>query len=352
MSEIVLYKNHKNKIGYWKGICTENEVHIEYATGLHDSPQRIVEVITEGKQGRSIREQAQFRLESRANSKIDAGYVRTFEEAQNSPTDANGRKKPMLAQNYKDYRHLVLDPNSTYVQLKYNGHRCLITNENGNIVAYSRNGKAMPGINHILSEIDIPEGVTIDGEIFRKGLPLQEIASLCKKQQENSHLLQFIAYDYMHNDVFSERFKLLTALELGQYVRIAPTKRLDAIDSLTAALMKSIGAGYEGLMIRKDNKPYEDGRRSSSLLKFKTVQDDEFIVLDIISSREGWGILVCMAENGEPFKVSAPGTIQDKVNILKNKEKYIGKYVNVEYSELTRYGIPFHPVAVYFRKEF
>lgn len=349
---ITLYKNHKNKIGFWRGWTEEGKIIIEYASGVHDSAQRVEEVIHEGKQGRSVNEQAVFRLQARINSKLDAGYVKNYEEALLTPTDALGQLKPMLAQKLSDYKGKI-DEDNAFIQLKFDGHRCLIGNDGGQIFAYSRNGKPMPGIPHILESIQIPEGVILDGEIYRHGLKLQQIASLAKKLQRGSSELNFIAYDYVSDERFSDRLESLKQLEsqLGEHTKIAATKKLSELESLKATFNKAKAAGYEGLIMRLNNTGYESGRRSSSLLKIKQAEDSEFIVIDIIPSKDNWGILVCQLENGGTFKVSAPGTMAEKTRILQHKELFIGRAVTVEFSELTATGVPFHPAAIAFRED-
>ena len=49
--------------------------------------------------------------------------------------------------------------------------------------------------------------------------------------------------------------------------------------------------------------------------------------------------------------VSAPGNMDDKVRILTEADNYIGKSVNVKYSNITKDGVPFHPVATAFRSK-
>jgi hypothetical protein len=98
--------------------------------------------------------------------------------------------------------------------------------------------------------------------------------------------------------------------------------------------------------LRNGNFPYEDGKRSKSLLKIKSVQDSEFIVIDIERAKDlSMAILICKTNYGKEFRVSAPGTIEQKVHALYFKDSYVGKYVRVEYQNLTIDGIPFHPVA-------
>lgn len=350
-----LYKNHKKSIGYWEGWTEGGTIIMEFATTLGGSPQRKTEVITAGKQGRSVQEQAAFRLRSRAKGKIDGGYVATIAEAQNGPpTDANGQVKPMLAQSIKDYKQ-ELAPERTYVQPKYNGHRCLMIAMAGTVSPLSRNGKQIPAVGHITSSMKLDDGMIVDGEIYRHGWPLQRIASAAKKLQADSSELRFIAYDLVDEERFSVRWHKLQALKqdgcLGSHCQLAPTKRLDEIDSLKDLLEKVRSKGYEGLIVRRDENQYEIGRRTNQLLKVKIVIDSEFKIVDVLASKDGWAIFVCELENGGTFKVSAPGGLYEKQKFLEGAPYWIGKYVTVEYSELTKDGVPFHPVATQIRSD-
>jgi ATP-dependent DNA ligase len=359
----ILYKKHKTgKIGYWSGWVEPTTdrnwtMVMEYASGPGDSPQKVYETIRVGKQGRSIKEQAVFRLDSRTSNKLDAGYVYDYQQAESAAfvTDALGNVKPMLAQKFKDFKG-VLDENRTWMQLKYNGHRCLIINNGQRTFAVSRNGKEIPGIPHILENIRLPEGEILDGEIYRHGWKLQTIASNAKKYQPTSKELSYVAYDRIDTDApFLDRFSLLKEFQkdglLCDGIKIAPTITLaNQKDSITESLSKAISRGYEGLILRTDGVPYEIGRRSSSLLKVKQLMDQEFKVVDVLASKDGWGILVCELPNST-FKVSAPGTITDKIRVLERKNAYIGRTVTVEFSEWTQDKKPFHPVALHWQGE-
>jgi ATP-dependent DNA ligase len=109
--------------------------------------------------------------------------------------------------------------------------------------------------------------------------------------------------------------------------------------------------GFEGLMLRLDNRGYEDGKRSSSLIKIKQFHDAEFECIDIVPSADGWGVCVLKAKNGLTFKASAPGDMTQKAYALANKSKFIGKLLTVEYSMLTSDGIPFHASAQRWRED-
>lgn len=260
----------------------------------------------------------------------------------------------MLAQKFSDYKKPI-DESQVWIQPKYNGHRCLIGCKNDEIFAYSRNGKPMPGIPHILTGLSIPEGVIVDGEVYHHGWTLQQIQSYAKCLQPGSEKLQFNCYDVITNEVFSKRFEFLTELFyeglMNSHCKRVPTKRLSDISDLNALFKEIRKRGYEGLMARLNTRPYEAGRRSDSLLKIKQCHDAEFRVVDVIASKDGWGILICQIQGSQTFRVSAPGTVMQKEFVLKNKDKFIERLITVEYSEMTADGVPFHPVAIAFREE-
>jgi ATP-dependent DNA ligase len=356
-----LFKNHKNSIGFWEIWSEENVIFMQSATQLHSSPIRHSEVVKEGKQGRTVLQQTEFRIKSRVNSKLDHGYVTSVELAKGAPTDAEGKVKPMLATKIEDYRGKI-DKKNSFIQLKYNGHRCLITKKDGEVYAYSRNGKKIPGIPHVLERVSLEEGEILDGELYAHEWPLQRIASAAKKLQADSRRLQFKCYDYVSEEPYERRLAILEKRIIDSQgyksnsLHYVTTRRLSEIDDLGKVFENVKNAGYEGLIMRLNDAGYESGRRSKSLIKIKKLNgmgyyDAEFTVIDILASKQNWGILVCQLPSGGTFKVSAPGTIMEKMYVLQNKDKYIGRDVTVEYPELTADKVPFQPVALQWRKD-
>ena len=313
------------------------------------------EYIDYGLAGRNLQEQVNLFVNSKISSKMDRGYVKSLEDAKNNKvTNALGLEKPMLAVTYKNIKDKL--PDELWMQNKYNGHRCLIKIEDGNIFAYSRNGKEIDTIPEIFAQIcvDYFDGLTLDGELYHHGTKLQTISSWVKRRQEATKNLTFICYDVIMEESFSKRFEFLKRYDLNisnlnrDYFEIAQTWKINR-DRISDYLNKSCEEGYEGLILRQDGFPYSDGKRSKSVIKVKKILDDEFLVKDIIPAKEGWGILCCIAKNGRQFTVSAPGSMEEKQIVMDRKESYIGKFVRVEYAELTKIGIPFHPVAIMWR---
>lgn len=352
MSKITLYKNHRNDIGYWEISLYENIITIKHAQSLTATPIEHIEVIYEGKQGRTVREQALHRIKSRINKQLDKGYVKTLKEASKAPTNAMDMYQPMLALPIKQVKNI--DWNSVYVQPKLNGHRCLVTKHEGEMIAYSRQGKLITTIDHILKDLDLPEGVVLDGELYIHDTPLQTLASYAKCMQEGSLQLQYNIFDLIADEPFKHRWNLILehVNNSNPNVITVPTYKYDSgVEALYEELKVIKKRGFEGLIVRHGDKGYEAGRRSRSLVKIKSVEEDDYTVVDVTPSKDEWGILHCQTAEGRVFKVSAPGSLDEKRLVYLFKEDYIGKTVNVEYSELTKDKIPFHPVATGFRED-
>ena len=299
--------------------------------------------------GRSLAEQVELRADSRINKQLDKGYCYNIEEAQQSiGLNANKMIKPMLAQQYKNR---PVDHTKCFIQYKYNGHRCLITNTgDGIMLAYSRNGKPINSIPHILKSLEhIGEGVTLDGELYLHDTAIQDAGSLIRKTQPGSEKLEFICYDIVDNAPYEYRLEKICGLADYKYIKVAPTKYGNRVQNLNEELNEALVLGYEGLILRQGEFGYEAGKRSASLIKVKQWLDEEFRVIEIYPSKDGWAVLLCITDKGRIFRVSAPGTMQEKTKVLLETYKYIGEWVNVEFYDWTNDGIPFHPVARYWR---
>lgn len=302
-----------------------------------------VEEVYENMSGRDIEEQTLLRFNSRVSKMRDKGYVDSIEEARKGATNMLGMPKPMLAQKFKSVRNI--DYSSAYAQRKYDGNRCLIANCDGEIIAYTRNGKRIDTIPHITSNADIPNGTILDGELYAHGESLQTIVSWIKRKQEKTKQLKYHVYDMIHEDAFPDRLSRLADFDLGSGISLVETAPLSSAEEAAEHLSLYRSEGYEGAIIRWGNWGYEDGKRSKSLVKMKEWNDREFVVEAITASKDGWAILHMTCGLNLEFKASAPGTIDQKIETYMNRHNYIGRLVTIEYAYLTADGIPFHPIA-------
>jgi len=329
----------------------DNTIFIQHGV-MGGQLQTKTEHVPLGKGGRTTEQQVRSRVESRINKQLDRGYKITVDLAKdNKGTNALNLSKPMLAKPLKDVGGIVYDDNA-WLQPKLDGHRCKITMINGELVAYSRQGKLLTTIDHILDGLNLHEGETTDGELYCHGEPLQRITSWVKRKQEDTKRLCYYAYDMVDERPFAERF-----LTLGRVVRDSAFALQTSTEAAQSAVFakayftEAKRSGYEGAILRWGTMGYQAGKRSKYLVKIKGLIDGEFEVVDIIPSVDMWGILVCVNEKGDEFKVNAPGGYDEKTIILHNKAKYIGRQVTVEYANLTDKGVPFHPVAIRFRRD-
>jgi DNA ligase 1 len=306
--------------------------------------------------GRTLEQQIALEVQSRINTQLDKGYCETIELAhQNQGLNAVGLIKPTLAHKICDVKDI--DWSTCYMQYKYNGHRCLVTKKEGKVIAYSRNGKLIQSVSHITSQLQwLPEGATLDGELYHHGTPLQTIGSWIRKNQEDSKNLVYVVFDMVSDAPFLDRYaRMACNIPTSQSLVIAPTYDFMASKTpLKERLAKVLDNGYEGLILRHGTQGYEVGKRSQKLVKVKQTLDDEFCIVAVHQSKDGWAIFECYKQPKirayipgiDTFRVTAPGTHEEKLKAWEERNSYLGKMLTVEFFEWTNDKKPFHPVAI------
>ena len=375
MEKTLYIRDNAGKIRYWTCRPEPDGLEIEHGV-LGGTPQFQYEAIEFGKGGRDQDEQIESRINSRVSKQLDKGYVEDLAQAETmKPMNRLGFSKPMLAKKSEDIDMVKMMTKPFYLQHKLDGNRCLIHNDGTGLVAYTRNGKEFKTLKHILEPLKdvVPSGWTLDGELYVHGQSLQTIVSWGKRLQPNTLKLEFHCYDMISDEGFWSRYNELRDVLTGASSKVYPTTRLLLTSKFTPESTPNFGTpavdlagllrlarkdGYEGLMFRSDHSlnrgnweqvGYEDGKRSGSLIKLKLWEDQEFPIVDIKPSADGWAILHCLAPNGKPFTVSCPGDVTFKRHVLNNKHDYIGKNVTVQFAYWTEDGLPFHCVATAIR---
>jgi len=288
---------------------------------------------------------------------MDKGYKFSRDEALKGATNQMGLVNPMLAQKVTDVRITQSMLDFAYVQPKFDGHRCLITKINGDMLAYSRRGKAITTIGHILEDAYnwMQDGDTLDGELYIHGQSLQAISSLIKRYQAGSHALRYHWYDLVDTKrAFHDRWTLIKDLYPNckiPHIELVPTTRVYKMAEVYALFKECRTQGYEGVMLRVSTSGYETAKRASQLLKVKDRDDCEVTVVGMRASTQGWAILRARMDAGPEFDISAPGSVVEKTAVLKNEAKYIGRRLTIEYANLTAAGLPFHAVAIRWHEE-
>lgn len=357
-NETILYsKDSKNKIRSWRIYSFGDELCMESGL-LKGEKVESKELIDDGLAGRTIDEQILSRVNSRINKQLDKGYVRSLEDAKNNiRTNQLGFKRPAKCSSY-DKRLGKIPFDRTWVQQKLDGHHMSVVKHQGANIAFSSNGKIIDTIPHIVDGIELLEGQLIEGEVYCHGVPLQTISSWIKREQKDSEKLHYYVYDLASEENYGDRLRALESMELGEHASVLRTIFMIGKFDVEAVLKIEIEAGYEGLVLRLDNFGHKDGKRSNGMIKVKPryfknfIIDDEFLVVNILESKDGWARLVCETETGGQFKVVCHGTHEYKTHVYKNRMDYIGKHIRAEYAGLTKSKLPFHPVALCWRDKF
>lgn len=248
-----------------------------------------------------------------------------------------------------------------YSQPKLDGVRCLVS-EDG---MQTRNGKAFVSSPHIQESLEYffelyPDYI-LDGELYNHDLKndFEKIISLARKTKptqkdldESRELVQYHVYDVITPEpmTYEERMEFLLNSPLGVYtsIRIVPTVVVKDLEEAEAKLGEYLEAGYEGQMLRKSDAPYEH-RRSSSLLKHKMFEDEEFEIVEIIEGKGNYAgmakSLTIRLQDGSTQSCGMRGQMDYLRKVLVEKEKYIGGMATVIYQNKTSDGKLRFPVS-------
>lgn len=292
---------------------------------------------------RTPQEQADFEARALWQKKLDSGYKTDINDI-----DTRTFIEPMLAKKWEDRKDKVEFP--VYSQPKLDGMRAIITKDG----AKSRNGKDWVAIPHILKVLkplfDAYPGLVLDGELYNHDLKhdFNKITSLVKKTkptakdlQESSEVVQFWWYDIVGHYTFGKRKDMIKEFKeefgLPECIQVVPTHFVENSEELDELYGGYLENGYEGQMIRLDT-PYEC-KRSSTLLKRKEFQDQEYKILDIlegVGNRSGYaGAMVFENELGIQFNSNIKGDRKWLQELLDNKSQYIGQLATVVFFNKT-----------------
>ena len=309
-------------------------------------------------------------------------YLYTYLPKNNTTDD--GFTLPMLAKVLKDNK--PFDKRKYLGQYKINGVRCIVGAEQTNdmfnpvrLTYRSREGTdwtakltwmdevIKPEIKDDLLDAMLEEGACLDGELYLPGYKVNDINSFVKNEKLPQHYqLQYWCYDIaIDNMSYEARRKFRTEnisricytfdtyeqhLNNKSKLILLPDICISDIDDATRFRDKFIGIGFEGLIIRDVSSAYQFGSRNLAMLKYKRVDDAKFKIVDVVP--EGVRTTLCKLVlkndiNDELFECTLNFDHSRQEYILKNKEKFIGKYAFVEYRERSGVkSVPFHAKAV------
>jgi DNA ligase 1 len=274
---------------------------------------------------------------------------------------------PMLAKGLDEYISKIDFKLGVLVQNKFNGFRCTAQLENGKVVLKSRKGELYLSVPHIIKDLEkffakFPDA-KLDGELFNNELraKLNEMSSLVRKSKKataddlkrSAELVLYYIYDGfdftddLGADAAYEDRKAWIDENLPKYsktFRKVDTTLVHSMAEVEEMFGKFIADGQEGLMVRLPGSPYEIGKRSKRLLKYKPEDDDEGIITAILRGDAGKAQYLAAKATvkwkGKVFNCTWMGTEEQRTEILKNEKDWIGKEVTFKYTGFTGLGTP------------
>ena len=269
-------------------------------------------------------------------------------------TDSKGHPKKLVGE-------VMVEP-------KLDGVRTIaIIHKNGTVNLYSRNGKEFENFPHIAQElsqisrhisgVDRKDDLVIDGEITGKSF--QELMRGATKKDHKATDSVFNVFDMMDLEDFKRGFcnrkqiDRLLALEAQinreqfKSVVMVKGKQLDLDNPVGHIKMSEyanecVNNGFEGIMIKKLDAPYEC-RRSTFWMKWKPVITVDLEVIDI---EEGTGrnagrlgALVCEGvDDNRTIRVNVGSGLSDsdRDDFWSRKDSLVGYIVEVKADAVTQ----------------
>lgn len=241
---------------------------------------------------------------------------------------------PMLAHTWSEKEKYISEP--FYVQPKLDGVR-LIVSKSG---CFSRTGKPVSGVEHLAKGLE--DGEYLDGECYAPHMTFEKITSMFKM---NPHQLEFHVFDY-----FDLKRPYLTFEERKSRITV-DTFLVKSKSDVKGYHDLFVNQGYEGMMIRDPASVYEIGKRSNYLLKYKSFQTEEYLIVDVkegTGREKGAAIWVCKVGD-HTFSVRPEGTVESRKRMFEEKDAYVGKDLTVKFQNVTALGIPRFPVGLVVR---
>ena len=272
--------------------------------------------------------------------------------------------KPMLISNKKmDFKE------ATYpliVTKKYDGVRVEVTNKG----LYNRSFKKM-GNKELQAKFealcyDVPEGVALEGEVYKDGVEPYVIGGVCNRSKADSDVdgYKIMLFDrYDTNDKgrdWSYRRAILDMYDdLHDDVEVVKTWVVNSYEELMTLYKETLDEGLEGLVVVNPKGVYHEGRvsnRMNIIYKLKPFVTQDLPILGVnermrntnesltnelghsykrntVDAKEGTGLaatFLCRLPNGKDVKVTITGSEDYRKGVWDDRDSFIGCYAEVE----------------------
>ena len=336
--------------------------------------------ITEGKANRTALEQAILE----ANRKWENKKTKDLYNEEASSTQITTTVRPMLANKfsfdlYKKGGRSYKIGFPAFVQRKYDGIRCVSYLKNGEVVMESRKGTVFENFNTLKSQLKIiltkcPPHFYFDGELYTDKIPFETVSGLIRLTEKKAlpvektaienieyHIYDFYdanAPDMACKDRFQLLYRILDANKKNNscfLCKLVDTYVVEGLDEIQKKHDAFVQEGYEGIMVRDMNGPYEVNKRSRYLQKYKEFMEEEFMIVGFhegVGDESGAIVWDCKTDDGKTFSTRPKGTVESRKQLFNEGDKYIGKMLTVIFQEYSVDGIPRFPVGKAIRENY
>jgi len=362
--ETILYSLSKSKkVKIWKINIEKN---IEYSIikcsyGYIEG--KLTDTFTHIKEGKNIGkknetdhyQQALNDVKSKIEKKIKEGYY-----YENTNIDINKDDKlqtflPMLAQEYKKYKNKIIFP--CFIQPKLDGYRMIFNTFTKKMTSRTGNEFSIlykTDLFNQLNSLNIEH--IFDGELYcHKNLKFEDYGILRKKNFDEKDLkilnqIEYHIYDLIDTSLdFYKRLEILEKIKFSNKIKFVNTYVCKNQNDIEIFHKDNINKDYEGSIIRNNIGVYQCKHRSYNLLKYKDFDDDEFLIVsysyekDTSGNQQNLIVWICETNNKLKFNIQSKGTKEERQELYKNANKYIGCKLWIKFFGYTNEGIPRFP---------
>ena len=372
-----LYKlNSNGSTQVWEIHISENNDSYWTVSGKLDGKMTVsAPTMVTPKQKRTQEEQVTSVCDSKINKKRDKKYVSDVADIHSASDNLVGYEA-MLAHKYDEQKSKINFP--CIVQPKLDGIRNLSTIDG----FFSRGRKEFTSCTHIREELEgfykADPSARLDGEFYAHEFKA-DFEKICKAVKKSAakaspsdlalqQRVKYYVYDapriagFVETDGFKVRNEELARKLKGlNHIVVVPSIVVTSETDLLTLKEQWIADGYEGIMVRNMNSPYED-KRSYNLQKLKDFIDKEFIIVGI---NEGEGALAGhagsfkfalydndadafiagLSGDKQHFNAKLVGSRERLKHYFDNPQEALGKKGTVRYQNLSKDNIPRFPVC-------
>jgi ATP-dependent DNA ligase len=181
---------------------------------------------------------------------------------------------------------------------KYDGLRAIVVVDNGKAEAFSRNGKPLYNVDHILEELeqrftDITGSWVFDGEFYTKdwnlsmGIVKSSVTKHAQSKEVRYHVWDLLTLEEWKDgksittlDIRFATLQLMIELFDTQYTHCVEQVRVSNLDQARTAFCSYLDKGYEGIILKDPKSEYELGKRSKGWMKWKPLFDADLMVIE------------------------------------------------------------------------